>query len=603
MNYNLTNLHRLLLALMILSLYACTPVSTPPLQTGTTAASSTAPAYPPAEETPLFPAPTQQNTPTRAQPSLTASAPTQTQQISLQTATPPLATATGVLPGNVTPTAAPTSTDSVYPPPDGQTGSGGGGNSYPPPQSTAVPGGSYPYPPAEPTSTQGLATQTPSVPPSQPTSQATDTPVFVTPGAGSSIIGTPEATVSGMTISALTTTLTTTATIAPTEAVPGPLATTIPGAFTTVTIWHSWSDAQVLEQAARVFQSGAPDVTFALRYVPFDELEQKYRAEAYYGGGPTLVMGVSEWGARLYADGLVENVAPYISPIFESTLNPNALGTTRVNDAVFGLPFGLRGPVLYRNQLLIPQASATFTDLLSAAGSATRAGNVGLYLDWGMAYAGGFLQGQGGRWLNDQQQPLFQQNDYRFALQWLGLARTASQAGALIGFNERRDLSLFRQGRVGMIVESSDLRFSLAQTLGEENLAIDPWPTVDGGRMTGFVESNVVYLNTNAGLHSAREKQAGLQFMGLLMTPAVQKRLAELGIIPSVPASEPRSRLTAEAAAAFATGTALPAIWQDELRSAYWTALDAASQAALQNQTDPLAALQRAYEDILQRFK
>ena len=215
-----------------------------------------------------------------------------------------------------------------------------------------------------------------------------------------------------------------------------------------------------------------------------------------------------------------------------------------------------------------------------------------------MPFSGGFLQGVGGRWLDDSGAPLFQRNNYQSALRWLDIMQTASSSGALVEFNGTRDLTLFKQGKIGLFVEDSSLRFAIAQALGEENLMIDAWPKLDSGRLTGFVESDVVYLNTNAGQRQPLEKEAGLQFMGLLMTAAVQQRLAEQGIVPAVRDAQPRNRLTAQAAAAFETGVPYPAIWQSELRARYGTALNAAAQAVYEKRSTPLAALQSAFQQI-----
>ena len=587
-----TLVHKLLLMLLGLSLLACSAVSpTTPAPSQSAEPTAAASPYPPLPGEPLFPAPT-------AQP---------TEQATGQVATqypPPQYPAPQASPTQAAPQA--TSIPTLAPPAADPTSSGQvvTPTSSPQPTSTALPEGAYPPPSNQPTPYPGPGGQpteeaSPLPPPQNtPTASAPNLPLPTLTSESAAPTQTPAG---GQLEASVTPVLTATATLQPTESIPEFRPTLAPDLFTTITIWHSWEDVQVLEQAIQAFQSSRPNVSFTLRFVPFDDLEQRFISEAYYGGGPTLVLGQSAWGAGLYQAGLVEDVAAYISPEFSKTLNASALGTVQVGQAVFGLPLSLRGPVLYRNQKLIAQAPRTFDEMLTMAALATRAGNVGLYLDWGMAYAGGFYQGLGGRWLDDQAGPLFQQNNYQTALKWLGLMQRASSAGALIEFSETRDLTLFKQGKVGMFVETSSLRNSLADAIGAENLMIDPWPSLDDGRLAGFVDSDVVYLNINAGQRQALEKEAGLQFMGLLMTTAVQQRLAELGNIPAVRSAEPRNRLTAQAAAAFETGVPFPALWQGELRSRAWTELNAASQAVYEKRAEPLAALQAAYAAILNK--
>jgi len=580
--------------LLGLSLLACSAVSPTPTPGQSSEPTPAASPYPPLPGDPLFPAPTGQPTQQTGGQAATQYPPPQyPAPQSPPTQAAPQATA---VPTGAAPTPIPTSAS----------GQAASPTSSPQPTSTTLPEGAYPPPSNQPTPYPG--------PGEQPTAEASPLPPAQnTPTASSPNLppptltsepALPTQTPAGGGLEASVTpvlTATVTATLQPTESIPEFRPTLPPDRFTTVTIWHSWEDVQVLEQAIQAFQSSRPNVSFTLRFVPFDDLEQRFKSEAYYGGGPTLVLGQSAWGAGLYQAGLVEDIAGYISPEFSNSLNASALGTVQVGPAVFGLPLGLHGQLLYRNQKLIAQAPSTFDEMLSLAAQATRAGNVGLYLDWGMAYAGGFYQGLGGRWLDAQAGPLFQQNNYQTALKWLDLMQRASSAGALIEFSETRDLTLFKQGKVGMFVETSSLRNNLADAIGAENLMIDPWPALDGGRLAGFVDSDVVFLNINAGQRQALEKEAGLQFMGLLMTAAVQQRLAELGNIPAVRSAEPRNRLTAQATAAFETGVPFPALWQGELRSRAWTELNAASQAVYEKRAEPLAALQAAYAAILNK--
>ncbi len=586
-----------LLALLACALAACAGAASPAPSSSPTAAIVTpaveTPAYPYPLTTQLFPAPTAYPAPATQAPAAPSVTVTQAQAAGVpsQTAYPtPVANPTRA--ASVTPTAtspAPTAqatetSPGAYPPPATQ--EPGGSGAYPPPETQAPAAtGAYPGPveTAAPT-TQPQETETPGGG-GQPTLEITQS-AGALPGEATAVIS---STLGG--------------TVTPTEALPGLRPTQPGGTFVTVTIWHSWTDVQFLEQAVQAFQSSKPNISFALRYVPFDELQGKFAGAAYYNEGPTLVLGPSDWGAKFYADGLVEDLTQYISPEFKAAFNPAALGTVQFRRAIFGLPYSLRGPVLYRNQALIPHAAGSYEQALAAAQQATHGGVQGFYLDWGMAFSGGFLEGLNGRWLNDQGQPLFDQGNYQAALAWLGLLQSASKSGALVEFNGTRDLALFKQGKVGMFVESSGLRFSLAEVVGDENLAIDPWPTLEGGRLSGFVASDAVYLNTNAGERSALEKQAGLEFMGLLMTSALQHRFAELGFVPAVRDAAPRDRLTSQAAAALATGAPYPAVWQDEVRSAYWSSLNAAAQAVAENRAEPAEALKKAYQEIVERLK
>ncbi len=72
--------------------------------------------------------------------------------------------------------------------------------------------------------------------------------------------------------------------------------------------------------------------------------------------------------------------------------------------------------------------------------------------------------------------------------------------------------------------------------------------------MSGWVESDSVFLNTNT--HD-NDRFAALAFIGYLLDPNVQVRLAEVGHIPSVITAIPRDILLQQAMEAFSSGSTL----------------------------------------------
>ena len=99
-------------------------------------------------------------------------------------------------------------------------------------------------------------------------------------------------------------------------------------------------------------------------------------------------------------------------------------------------------------------------------------------------------------------------------------------AGA-VTFNTNRDLDMFKRSRVGIIIDGSWNISILTGILGKENLAIDPWPSYGTGNLSGWVEADSVFLNANT---TGDNRFASLAFIGYLLDPNVQLRLAEVGI-------------------------------------------------------------------------
>lgn len=192
--------------------------------------------------------------------------------------------------------------------------------------------------------------------------------------------------------------------------------------------------------------------------------------------------------------------------------------------------------------------------------------------------------------------PLF---DDDIGIQWLDLLAAYDAAGA-VTFNTNRDLQMFKLGRVGIIIDNSWNIEALKQVLGADNLAIDPWPAFGSGHMAGWVEADSIYLNANT---TGNDRFASLAFMGYLLDPSVQLRLAEVGHIPSVLTTRPRDVLFQQAMVAFNDGIPYPITMDENVLNIYWDELDMAIQAVFQNGSDPEAALKRASDHIHQTIK
>jgi ABC-type glycerol-3-phosphate transport system substrate-binding protein len=262
----------------------------------------------------------------------------------------------------------------------------------------------------------------------------------------------------------------------------------------------------------------------------------------------------------------------------------------------------MRGVVLYRNKQLVPSAPASFDLLLEYAGLATKSGNVGLYVDWGCYFSCAQMQGLGGAWLDDQGQVQFDAGDYQAATEWFSQLQQIQETGALIEFNQDEALNLFKLGKIGMIIDGSWRAWSLADAVGGDNLAIDPWPVNGKTRMAGYVQADALFLNSNTVDFSPAEEQSALRFMGLLLTPEVQLRLAEVGFIPTVMATKPRDELKAELMDGLNSGIAFPPAWQGEVRQVYWASIDAAAQSVLERGVPARLALENAAAEIKERL-
>ena len=382
----------------------------------------------------------------------------------------------------------------------------------------------------------------------------------------------------------------------PTELPPrAPLTPPPPGS--SVTIWHSWGSAETtaLQSIIQSFQRIYPDVTFTILYIPLDDLYDKYQESSYHGTGPSLLLGPANWGPGLFDEELVSDLTPYVPPDFLNTINPAALGSGEYHQSLISLPLSQRGMVMFRNTSIIDAAPQTFEELDSSSHLVTHAGIVGSYLERGSQFSAANIIGLGGSLMNEEGYPAF---NNQFGLEWFSLLADYDAAGA-VTFNTNWDLEMFKRSRVGFIIDGTWNTALLTQIVGVENLAIDPWPTYGTGHMSGWVESDSVFLNTST---TGDNRSASLAFMGYLLDPNVQMHLAEVGHIPSVTATLPRDPLIQQAMKAFSYGSTYPIDVDQSVLKIYQNELDKAIQNVFVNGASPTDALKSANDNIVKQL-
>ena len=373
---------------------------------------------------------------------------------------------------------------------------------------------------------------------------------------------------------------------------PAPTATPVPQVVVkgTITLWHAWKETEIpaLNDVIAAFQAKYPDVKFDVLYVPFDDLRGKYETAAGTGGGPTVLIGASDWGPALYEADLVADVSGMASSDLLKTINAAALGAVQYKGALIGLPQTIKGVVMFRNKAIIASAPATFADLVTAAKAATKGDVVGADLERGFFFAAAHLDGIGGKLMETAGDPAF---NNAAGVKWLTLLKSFSDAGPAEYYTDN-DVNLFKAGKCGVIIDGTWNMTGLAEAIGADNLAIDAWPAYDGGHLSGYVQTENIYLNANA---TGDDKNAGWKFMEFFLSPEAQKLLIKAGHIPSVAGVDIADPLLQQAVKAFEGGAVFPVIPE---MGAYWAAMDTCLKSVFDEGADPAQSLQKAYDSI-----
>jgi maltose-binding protein MalE len=352
------------------------------------------------------------------------------------------------------------------------------------------------------------------------------------------------------------------------------------------------AETDALKSIIKSFQRLYPNVTFSLLYVPLDDLFNTYQEDAYLGQGPSLLLGPAKWGSELFDEELITDLNPYVQPSYLSSINPVALSSGEYHKSLISLPLSQYGLVMFRNTAIISTAPKTFDELDVLSHQVTHGGVVGSYLERGSYYSAANIISLGGRLMDEDKNPAF--ND-PFGLEWFNQLTAYDDAGA-VTFNTNRDLDMFKRGRVGIIIDGSWNISMLAQAIGADNLAIDPWPTYDSGHMSGWVESDSIFLNSNT---TGDNGFAALTFIAYLLDPNVQMRLAEVGHIPSVSSTQPRDPLIRQAMEAFSYGVPYPITVDESVLNLYWKELDMAIWKVFMSGISPSNALKAASDNLV----
>jgi maltose-binding protein MalE len=356
-----------------------------------------------------------------------------------------------------------------------------------------------------------------------------------------------------------------------------------------VSIWHSFEEKEMesFSSVIAVFQEQHPEVEFDILFVPRYDIFNKYESSSRNGGGACVLIGSYDWGPPLFDSNLIQDISGFASEEFLSTINPVALGSVQYSDALVGLPLNATGIVPFRNKGIIPVAPATFDELTAFAQEATSGDLVGAYLDYGLFFSGAHLEGVGGQLMDADGNPSFNDDN---GIEWIKLIQRFEEAGPVEN-NSDNDINLFAQEQAGMIVAGLWNAPTLAEAIGSENLAIDPWPIP----MSGYVQMENLYLNSNS---TNNELETCWNFMEFLLSQEAQKIFAEpsmAGFIPSIQGINLSDPLQAQVMKTFNAGVSFPI--RPEM-NVYWDPVNNALLSVIEQGADPADALQIAHESI-----
>ncbi|HEY69121.1 MAG TPA: extracellular solute-binding protein [Anaerolineae bacterium] len=289
-------------------------------------------------------------------------------------------------------------------------------------------------------------------------------------------------------------------------------------------LWLSWDthDLQALDRVIQLFMGEYPNVTLRITYVHEDELYSALR-DVPPGEGPTVLLGPSQLGPRLWEAGRIQDIGDLISTDLHTNILPVAWTQAVYDGQTVGMPLALEGVLLYRNRDLVLTPAADVNELVSTSISLANQGlGIGSALDFGFNYSVSQLQACGGSIYTADDFMGFGGSTGRC---WLQLVKRLSEAGR-VTLNTDDDLTLFAAGESAWLIDVAENAPALIGAIGEDNLAIDNWPIyeVTQESMGGFVWTENAYIPTGI---TPTETATAWSFISFMLTPQVQLILAE----------------------------------------------------------------------------
>jgi ABC-type glycerol-3-phosphate transport system substrate-binding protein len=294
--------------------------------------------------------------------------------------------------------------------------------------------------------------------------------------------------------------------------------------------------------------------------------------------------------------GITADLSEWADEALLNTLNEAALAASRREDRIVSLPYSLEGVVLYRNKDVATLKADSLQELISLAQTSTQDQVIGAFLERSFYFSGAHLSGLGGSMMDENGQPAFNSTD---GLTWIEMLKMFESAGPT-SFQSDDDLLAFKEGKVGWIIDGTWNLTGIIESLGIEKVAIDPWPTYGPGRMSGYVQSENIYLSKKI---QESQKLAAWKFVEFLLSPTAQAHLGDIGRIPSAsganltnPVNGP---LITQAMTALANGVSYP---NSPHLPIYEVQINMTLQSIFQG-SSPLAALQVAQAAIQEELQ
>lgn len=286
------------------------------------------------------------------------------------------------------------------------------------------------------------------------------------------------------------------------------------GAQDTVNLvfWHAKQDAEgdALLSIIDAFQAANPGITIEQVYNPSGTLQDSFIAAAGAGEGPDFVIWANDSVGPWATAGIIADLGPSIDEELRAQATESAWGTFTFNDGVYGIPFSAKTLAFFYNKALVPEAPATWQDVLDASAELAQDGLTGLGFQNQFFHSAGFLFSLGGQLMDEDGNAAFVEGTDGAAamdayLQFhQDMYNLSLDPDSGVILDQASPLPGFQTGEVAMVYDGIWNLAQFESDLGDD-LGVSIMPALDNGEVPAlFAQTEGFFANATVAEDPAK---------------------------------------------------------------------------------------------------
>ncbi|MCS7072536.1 MAG: extracellular solute-binding protein, partial [Anaerolinea sp.] len=171
----------------------------------------------------------------------------------------------------------------------------------------------------------------------------------------------------------------------------------------TLVLWHAKQDAEgeMLLSLIDAFEAANPGITIEQVYNPSNTIQDSFIAAAGAGEGPDMIIWANDSVGPWANAGLIADISEFVGEDLRANASDTAWGLFEFSGGLYGIPFSAKTLAFFYNRALVPEAPATWAEVLEISEELAAEGLTGLAFQNGFFHSAGFLFSLGGALMDE----------------------------------------------------------------------------------------------------------------------------------------------------------------------------------------------------------